>query len=94
MKPTPLPGGSTEASQWPVLGQYWELQQFMGSSTRSTPQLHFLDPYWRQKKRPMGHIAHLSNLGQFRYISFPFAQSDPRGNYNQPDFVLCQNAFM
>jgi hypothetical protein len=33
-------------------------------------------------KRPMGHIAHLSNLGPYRNIiciSFPFAPFDPRG---------------
>jgi hypothetical protein len=38
-------------------------------------------------KRPMGHIAHLSSLGQYRNIffqysiciSFPFAPSDPKG---------------
>jgi hypothetical protein len=34
MKPTPLPGESTEATQWPVLG----VQQFMSSLTHSTPQ--------------------------------------------------------
>jgi hypothetical protein len=33
-------------------------------------------------KRPMGHIAHLSNFGPYRNticISFPFATFDPRG---------------
>jgi hypothetical protein len=43
-------------------------------------------------KRPMGHIAHLSNLGPCRNIiciSFPF---DPRGG--QLAFVPCQQAFL
>jgi hypothetical protein len=37
-------------------------------------------------KRPMGHIAHLSNTGSYEntfriliYISFPFAPPDPQG---------------
>jgi hypothetical protein len=36
----------------------------------------------KKYKRPMGHIAHLSNLGPYRniiYISFPFAPFDPQG---------------
>jgi hypothetical protein len=35
-----------------------------------------------ENKRLMGHIAHLSNLGQYKNIisiSFPFAPFDPRG---------------
>jgi hypothetical protein len=38
--------------------------------------------YDLKNKRPMGHIAHLSNLGPCRNIiciSFPFAPFDPRG---------------
>jgi hypothetical protein len=36
----------------------------------------------KSNKRPMGHIAHLSNFGQYRNIIcnlFQFAPSDPRG---------------
>jgi hypothetical protein len=51
----------------------------------------------------MGHIAHLSNLDQYRNIfsnieyAFHFHLPHPTlgGNYfNQLAFVLCQNAFM
>jgi hypothetical protein len=55
-------------------------------------------------KRPMGHIAHLSSLGQYRniffqYIKYAFHFYLPHptlgGNYfNQLTFVLCQNVFM
>jgi hypothetical protein len=40
---------------------------------------------YHSNKRPMGHIAHLSNTGSYKntfriliYISFPFARPDPQ----------------
>jgi hypothetical protein len=53
--------------------------------------------YSQKNMKPMGHIAHLSNLGLYRNIiciSFPFAPFHSGAHdFNQLAFVLCQKAF-